>query len=245
LKNNAVLILGATSDVALAFADLCAMKGHSLILAARRTEDLLVVKSDLEIRYNVPVHLALFDARSFQTHHLFYNSLPIAPGIIACFFGYLGNQAKAELDFEESLHIIEANYTGAVSILNIATGALQIQGEGTIIGVSSVAGERGRQSNYFYGSAKAGFTAYLSGLRNRLYAHGVHVITVLPGFIDTKMTKGLPLPKPLTAQPIEVAKDIYTALAKKQNVVYTKWFWRYIMLIIKLIPEPIFKKLKL
>lgn len=245
MKNSTVLILGATSDVALAFANLCAQKGHNLILAARKIEDLQAVKNDLEIRYSVPVHLALFDASSFETHSTFYNTLPIAPGIIACFFGYLGSQPKAELDFEESLQIIQANYTGAVSILNIAAQAMKQQQEGTIVGVSSVAGERGRQSNFMYGSAKAGLTAYLSGLRNSLFAHGVHVVTILPGFIDTKMTKGLPLPKPLTAQPSEVAADIYKAISKKQNVVYTKWFWRYIMLIIKLIPEPIFKKLKL
>jgi short-subunit dehydrogenase len=108
-----------------------------------------------------------------------------------------------------------------------------------------VAGERGRQSNYFYGSAKAGFTAYLSGLRNRLFTEKVHVLTVKPGFVYTKMTENLPLPKLLTAVPEDVAKVVYSGVMKKKNVVYVKWFWRWIMLIIKSIPEFMFKKMKL
>jgi short-subunit dehydrogenase len=116
---------------------------------------------------------------------------------------------------------------------------------GTIIGISSVAGERGRMSNYLYGSAKAGFTAYLSGLRNRLFHTGVHVMSVQPGFVYTRMTESLTLPPLLTAKPEQVAADIYKAAAGGKNVIYTKWFWRYIMLIIKSIPEFMFKKLKL
>ncbi|HTR29705.1 MAG TPA: SDR family NAD(P)-dependent oxidoreductase, partial [Puia sp.] len=114
-------------------------------------------------------------------------------------------------------------------------------------GISSVAGERGRQSNYFYGSAKAGFTAYLSGLRNRLFHKGVHVLTVQPGFVNTKMTENMPLPGPalLVASPELVADVVYKAVIKKKNVVYVKWFWRWIMLLVKSIPESLFKKLKL
>jgi decaprenylphospho-beta-D-erythro-pentofuranosid-2-ulose 2-reductase len=108
-----------------------------------------------------------------------------------------------------------------------------------------VAGERGRQSNYIYGSAKAGFTAYLSGLRNRLTRSGVHVVTIKPGFVDTKMTSGLKLPAPLTAQPAQVASKIVRAVDRKADVVYVLWMWRWIMLIIKCIPEGVFKKLKL
>jgi hypothetical protein len=108
-----------------------------------------------------------------------------------------------------------------------------------------VAGERGRQSNYTYGAAKAGLTAYLSGLRNRLQSSGVHVLTLKPGFINTKMTEGLPLPKPLTAQPEQVAAAIEKGLRKRKNIIYSLWMWKYIMLIIKNIPEGIFKKLKL
>jgi short-subunit dehydrogenase len=113
------------------------------------------------------------------------------------------------------------------------------------VGISSVAGNRGRQSNYIYGSAKAGFTAYLSGLRNKLYHSKVHVLTVLPGFVNTRMTENLNLPKLLTAQPDEVGAAIYKAVKNKKDVLYVKWFWRWIMLIITSIPESMFKKRKL
>ena len=137
------------------------------------------------------------------------------------------------------------NYVGAVSILNIIAAKYVEAGKGVIVGISSVAGERGRQSNFFYGSAKAGFTAYLSGLRNRLFPKNVHVLTVKPGFVATKMTENMVTPKPVTATPDEVANAIYTAVEKKKNVIYVKWMWRWIMLIIRSIPESMFKKLKL
>ena len=116
---------------------------------------------------------------------------------------------------------------------------------GFIVGISSVAGERGRQSNYIYGAAKGALSVYLSGLRNRLHKDGVRVITVLPGFIRTKMTEHLDLPENLMAEPAEVAEDIYTAYKKGKEIIYTKWLWRWIMAIIKAIPETVFKRLKL
>jgi short-subunit dehydrogenase len=146
---------------------------------------------------------------------------------------------------EETLKTIQTNYTGAVSILNIIAQDFAGRKSGAIAGISSVAGERGRQSNYIYGSAKAGFTAYLSGLRNSLYKDNVHVLTVLPGFVYTKMTENLDLPKLLTANPADVASAVYTGIKKKKNVIYVKWFWRWIMYIIKAIPESIFKRKQL
>ena len=122
---------------------------------------------------------------------------------------------------------------------------LEKEKRGFIVGVSSVAGDRGRKANYIYGSAKAGFSAYLSGLRNRLYESGVHVLTVKPGFVNTKMTEGLDLPPKLTAQPEDVAKDIYRAQQKGKDVLYTKGIWRLVMLIIKYIPEFMFKKMSI
>jgi short-subunit dehydrogenase len=157
----------------------------------------------------------------------------------------MNDNEKVIHDWAETAKTINTNYTGAVSILNIIAADYAQRGNGTIVGISSVAGNRGRQSNYIYGSAKAGFTAYLSGLRNALYKRGVHVMTVLPGFVYTKMTEHLKLPKPLTAQPADVANVIYHGVLKKSNVVYVKWFWRWIMLIITTIPETLFKKLKL
>ena len=240
-----VLILGAKSDVAQAFAYESAAKGDTLILALRNTEDLIPLKKDIELRFKTSVHLQEFDACDFESHQGFYNGLPAKPDMVLCAFGYLGNQDTASHDFKESLKIMQVNYVGAVSILNVVANDFEARRSGVIIGISSVAGERGRKSNYTYGSAKAGFSAYLSGLRNRLFASNVHVLSVKPGFINTKMTKDLPLPAPVTAQPAEVARHIYKAAINRQDVIYSKKIWRYIMFIIKAIPESIFKKMKL
>jgi len=140
---------------------------------------------------------------------------------------------------------MDTNYTGVVSLFNIIANDFEKRKSGFIVGISSVAGDRGRKSNYIYGSAKAAFTAYLSGLRNRLYDAQVHVLTVKPGFVSTKMTEGMDLPEKLTAQPEEVAEDIYKAQQKGKNVLYTKWIWRWMMLIIRSIPEFQFKKMSI
>ncbi len=240
-----VLILGAGSDMAVALARRYAAAGHTIQLAARNPQQLRPLEQDLRIRHRIAATVHAFDALNFESHAAFYQSLPTPPDIVICVFGYLGDQEKGQQDWNEASRIINTNYTGAVSILNIAAESMAARGTGTIIGISSVAGDRGRMSNYLYGSAKAGFTAYLSGLRNRLWHSGVHVMTVEPGFVATQMTEHLTLPPLLTAQPAEVAEDIFKAAENKKNVLYTKWFWRYIMTIIRNIPEPIFKKKKL
>lgn len=241
-----VLILGALSDVAKALAHEYASNRHTIMLAARQSERLAPMVSDLEIRYSTKAYALEFDAEQFETHEQFYHQLPLLPDVVICVFGYLGNTDKGLEDWTECKKILDVNYVGAVSILNVAASSmLKHNTKGTIIGISSVAGERGRQSNFLYGSAKAGFTAYLSGLRNKLYHHGIHVLTVKPGFIKTAMTEGMPLNPKLTATPQQVAKAIYRAAAKKQDVLYVLWMWRYIMCIIRNIPEGIFKKMKL
>lgn len=240
-----VLILGAASDMAVAIARKYASAQYDLLLAARNIPRLNSLASDLKIRYNVNCSLLEFDALDYTSHTAFYNSLPLIPEIAICVFGYLGDQDKAMQDWEHASQIIQSNYSGAVSILNIVAASFVSRGSGTIVGISSVAGERGRKSNYIYGSAKAGFTAYLSGLRNDLFHKGIHVMTVLPGFVNTNMTSGMKLPPLLTAQPDEVASDIFNAVKSKTDIIYVKWMWRWIMLIIRNIPEFIFKKMKL
>ncbi len=241
-----LLILGANSQTALAIAArFAAEEKADLYLASRDTELLAKRARDLEIRYQVKARALAFDALDFDSHSAFYQALDPKPDGVVLAFGVLGDQVAAQADFDQARSIIETNYLGAVSILEIIAADFERRRAGFIIGLSSVAGERGRQSNYLYGSAKAGLTAYLSGLRNRLFPSGVSVITVLPGFIKTKMTEGLDLPPALTAEPAEAAADVYNAYKKGRNVVYTKWFWRIIMLIIKSIPEAIFKRLKL
>ena len=162
-----------------------------------------------------------------------------------CAIGFMGIQKENESNFDLRSKVLRTNYEGPVNIISEFANIYEKQGFGTIIGISSVAGDRGKASNYIYGSAKAGFTAFLSGLRNRLAKKNVHVLTVLPGTVYTKMTIDLNLPKLLTSNPDEVANDIFNAFLKKKNVIYTMRIWRLIMIIIKLIPETIFKKLKL
>jgi len=240
-----VLILGAVSDIAEAIAYAYAERGDEVILAARNISRLDRVSADMQIRFGKTPTIAEFDAVDFNSHSAFYQNLPKAPDTVVCVFGFMDDNINAINDFAIAKQIIDVNYTGAVSILNIAANAMASKGKGTIIGISSVAGERGRQSNFIYGSAKAGFTAYLAGLRNYLFHKGVHVLTVKPGFVKTKMTANMPLNPKLTAQPKQIAKDVLKAADKKKNVLYSLWMWKYIMAIIKNIPEGVFKKLKM
>ncbi|RYG06233.1 MAG: SDR family oxidoreductase [Chitinophagaceae bacterium] len=240
-----VLILGAASDMAVAIANTFASKGYDVQLAARNAARLQPLQSDLGIRFNRTVTSHEFDASQFASHQSFFDALTAKPDVTVCVFGYMSDNEIARKEWKETESMIVANYTGAVSILNIISNYYGAQKKGTIVGISSVAGERGRQSNYIYGSAKAGFTAYLAGLRNRMVQDNVHVVTVKPGFVYTKMTENLTLPKLLTATPEQVAAVVFKAADAKKNVVYVKWFWRWIMLIIKSVPEFIFKKLKM
>lgn len=240
-----VLLLGATSDMGFAIAKKFAAEKFDVQLAARKTDILAPQKSDIEIRYGVKCSLHSFDAVDFNSHKSFYESLDPSPDVVIYVIGYMNDNDKTVSDWNETLRTINTNYTGAVSILNIVAEDFAKRGSGTIIGISSVAGERGRQSNYMYGSAKSAFTAYLSGLRNKMYHQGVHVMTVLPGFVYTKMTEHLSLPAILTAKPEEVADAVYSGAKNNKNIIYVKWFWRYIMMAVTSVPETIFKKKKL
>jgi decaprenylphospho-beta-D-erythro-pentofuranosid-2-ulose 2-reductase len=240
-----LLMLGATSDMGFAIAKKFASEKFDVQLAARNPELLKPQQSDITIRYGVKCTMHSFDALDFNSHHSFYHSLETKPDVVVYVIGYMNDNEKTVASWEESLRTINTNYTGAVSILNIVADDMAKKGSGTIIGISSVAGERGRQSNYMYGSAKSAFTAYLSGLRNSMFHHGVHVMTVLPGFVYTKMTEHLNLPKMLTANPDDVAESVYKAAKKNKDVIYVKWFWRYIMMAVTSVPETIFKKKKL
>jgi len=236
-----VLIIGAKSDIAKATAREYAKHGYDLYLAARNVDELAEFAKDVVTRTQKDVQLVELDILDYETHKSFYVNLEEKPlGVISA-VGYLGDQEKAQSDFTEAKKIMDTNYTGVVSLFNIIADDFEDRRSGFIVGISSVAGDRGRKSNYIYGSAKAALTAYLSGLRNRLYDAQVNVLTVKPGFVATKMTEDMELPEKLTAQPEEVAKDIYESQQKGKNVLYTKWIWKWVMLIIKMIPEWKFK----
>jgi short-subunit dehydrogenase len=140
---------------------------------------------------------------------------------------------------------MRSNYEGPASIMAVLANRFEARGSGTLVGISSVAGNRGRASNYIYGSAKAGFTAFLSGLRSRLSRKGVHVVTVLPGFVATKMTDGMNLPAKLTATPEDCATAIERAVTRRRSIVYVKQIWWSVMFIIQLIPERYFKSMRI
>lgn len=240
-----VLILGATSDIGLAVAHAFAKEGHSLYLAARSSDRLTKDCEDIRIRYGVDVSHHDFDVLDIDGHAAFLDSLPNLPEITVCMVGMLGKQADDEKDLENATRVMRSNYEGPAAILGEVANRYEALGKGAIIGVSSVAGDRGRASNYIYGSAKAGFTAFLSGLRNRLAKSKISVLTVKPGFVDTKMTADLDLPQALTAQPQEVADAIYRGWKKGSDEIYVRRIWCLIMMIIRNIPEMIFKKLSI
>jgi len=243
--SSSVLIIGAKSDIAKELARIYAKKNYDLILAGRNIHELEEFSNDIKIRSTQNVILKEFDITDFDSHEKFYNSLDEKPLGVIVVAGYMKEQKIVQKDWNETLNTINVNYTGAVSILNIIANDFEDRKYGFIVGISSVAGDRGRKVNYIYGSAKAGFTAYLSGLRNRLYDNDVHVLTVKPGFVYTKMTKNMDLPEKLTATPNEVAEDIFKAQQKKKDILYTKWIWRYIMCVIRHIPETIFKRMSI
>ncbi len=247
MTRGTVLILGATSAIARGTAAALAARGYDLHLGARDLDELRRDAADLAIRYGVKVGYRAFDAEATELHADYLqrvvDEVGELTGVLVA-FGYLGSQPKAAGDFDETLAIINRNFVGAVSILNLCADHLEQRGRGFIIGIGSVAGDRGRQSNYTYGAAKGAFALYLQGLRNRLFPAGVRVVTVKPGFVDTGMTYGMP-GLFLVATPAFVGERIARAAERGGEVIYVPWFWRYIMLIITHIPERIFKRLKL
>jgi short-subunit dehydrogenase len=242
------MILGGTSGIARAVAAEFARHGYGLMLVARRQEELETVAADLRVRYAVPVQTALLDALDESGRDGAIDAALQAVGDslagVVLAIGYLGDQKQAESDWAEARRILDTNFTSSVALLNRVADHMEPRGRGFIAAISSVAGDRGRQSNYFYGSAKAALSTYLSGLRNRLAPRGVRVVTIKPGFVDTPMTYGKP-GMFLVASPEAAARGIVKAIRGGRDVAYVPGFWAIIMGIIRAIPEPIFKKLKL
>jgi len=241
-----MIVLGSTSEVAQAFVEKALQEGEKferiyLFTSSRETTERFARHIDVKfLQQSEVIELDL-------TKDIDYNRFEqINSGLLFCATGYLGEGTEESLyDNKNTELIIDINYAKLIPVLNYFAHKFENRRSGTIIGLSSVAGDRGRQSNFIYGSAKAAFTAYLSGLRNYLFDRKVHVLTVKPGFMATKMTEGLPLNPKLTATPKQAAECIFKAYKKQKNVAYVLPVWGIIMLIIRNIPEFIFKKLKL
>ncbi|UYV38502.1 SDR family oxidoreductase [Rhodobacteraceae bacterium D3-12] len=240
------IILGATSSMARALARTLAEQGHSLFLAGRDMDDIARIAADCTARGAPLAQAVKFDARKPATFTPLIETLAQQEGTLnaAVFVGSMPEQEAIDADPALIDGTIMDSFTGPARFLQMLAPLIEERGSGTIVGVGSVAGDRGRVGNYVYGAAKAGFHTYLSGLRNRLTRAGGHVVTVKPGFVDTAMTWGIE-GMFLVAPPEKVAADILRAVKKRRNVIYTPFFWRYIMLIIRSIPEPIFKKLSI
>lgn len=241
-----MIVLGSTSEVAQAFVEKALQEGEKfekiyLFTSNRETTERFA--RHLDVKFLQQSEIIELDLTKEIDYNAFEN---INSTLLFCAVGYLGEGTEEGLyDNKNTQQIIEINYSKLIPVINYFAHKFENRRSGTIIGLSSVAGDRGRQSNFIYGSAKAAFTAYLSGLRNYLFDKKVHVMTIKPGFMATKMTEGLPLNPKLTASPKQAAECIYKALKKQKNVAYVLPVWGVIMMIIRNIPEFIFKKLKL
>lgn len=243
-----ILIIGATSAIAEATARLWAKQGHALYLVGRNAERLQAMAADLKIRGASVTHWDVLDVNEFAAHETKLDAAASALqglDVVLIAHGTLSNQMNCENDVAETLQEFNTNALSVISLLTILANRLQAQQHGCIAVISSVAGERGRQSNYVYGAAKGAVTVFLEGLRNRLYASSVQVLTIKPGFVDSPMTALVEKKGPLWAQPEVIAQGIVSAIAKRKNVVYLPWFWGVIMVVIRSIPEAMFKRLKL
>ncbi|MEC3874740.1 SDR family NAD(P)-dependent oxidoreductase [Chryseobacterium salviniae] len=241
-----MIVLGSTSEVAQAFVEEALKQGgkfEKIYLITSNVETTERFARHIDVKFLQQAEVIELDVMKETDYSVFEH---INSNLLFCAVGYLGEGTEEGLyDNKNTERIIDINYAKLVPVLTYFAQKFESRRSGTIIGLSSVAGDRGRQSNFIYGSAKAAFTAYLSGLRNYLSDKKVHVITVKPGFMATKMTEGLPLNPKLTATPEQAAKCIFKAYKKRKDIVYVLPVWEIIMFIIRNIPEFIFKKLKL
>lgn len=242
-----ILIIGATSAIAEATARIWAQRGDQLFLVARNEERLSLMTKDLKVRGAPEAHEYCMDTNNFDQHSSMLDKAFGVLGeidIVLIAHGKLSNQKDCEQSVDLTMHEIKTNALSVIALLTHLANRFEIQRSGTIAVISSVAGDRGRASNYVYGSAKAMVTSFTSGLRQRLFQSGVSVVTIKPGFVDTPMTaefkKGL-----LWASPIKVGILIVASCDKKNKEIYAPGFWWSIMLIIKLIPQNIFNKVQL
>lgn len=245
-----VIVLGALSAIGEATARLYAAEGARLVLAGRSSERLQQVANDLTVRGAAEVRVWPIDlvACSDAAGELGRMADALAEPIdaVLLFFGVLGDQALAEREPDEASRIIDTNFTAAASWCLAAAALLERQNAGVLVAVSSVAGDRGRQSNYVYGASKAGLSVLVEGIAHRLAKTKARAVVVKPGFVDTPMTARMKRGGPLWAKPEAIARSIKSAVEQPARpVIYTPWYWRFIMLAVRNVPAFIFHKTKL
>jgi len=242
-----ILILGATSAIAKHTTRLLAADEHTLYLVARNEDKLSSMKQDMLVRGATDVHYETCDLADNSQHESLLKRATDSMSsidIVLIAYGTLGIQKESEKSYANTLAELQTNCLSVISLLTLLANQFESQASGTIAVISSPSGDRGRQSNYIYGTAKGALSIFLQGLRNRLAKSKVHVLTIKPGFVDTPMTKDFTKGF-LWVNPDVISKGIYNAIKKKREVVYLPFFWGYIMMIIKSIPEKIFKRLSL
>jgi decaprenylphospho-beta-D-erythro-pentofuranosid-2-ulose 2-reductase len=243
---QSVLVLGGTSDIAVAIAQrLAAQRGARVVLAARKPEACETIAAQLRTAGASDVQSVAFDATDFSSHEAFVRSTFDRFGdfdVVLIAFGVLGNQERAEHDAAAALEIVQTNYTGVVSVSVPLVERLRAQGHGTIVLLSSVAGERVRRANFVYGSSKAGVDGYFQGLAAALSGSGVHVVIVRPGFVRTKMTAGMKA-APLAASVEQVADATVRAIARGTEVVWVPAGLRGVMSGLRHLPRGVFRRL--
>lgn len=242
-----LLILGATSAIAHETAKNFAVDGADVVLVARNEAKLKLVRDDLLVRGAKSATAITADLSDISNHAALLDQVNTTLGgldAVLIAHGTLGDQATSQASLDTTLQEFTTNGLSYISLLTLLGNQFEAQRQGCIAVISSVAGDRGRGSNYVYGSAKSAVTAFTSGLRNRLSKVGVAVVTIKPGFVDTPMTAHIKK-NALFAKPEAVGKRIYQAMVKGEAVVYVPWFWQYVMMIIRAVPEGIFKKLSL
>jgi short-subunit dehydrogenase len=242
-----ILVIGAGSAIAEATARLFAQRGDALFLVGRKADVLDSMCADLKVRGASAVGMRAMDANDFSAHQAMLEDAEQSLSgldVVLIAYGTLSDQKACESSVELTLQELSTNAISVAAILTRVATRFEQRKSGTIAVISSVAGDRGRQSNYVYGSAKALVTAFTSGLRQRLYKSGVGVVTIKPGFVDTPMTAAFPK-GPLWASPRKVAAGIVRAIDRSDSVRYLPGFWRLIMLIIRSIPETVFRRLQL
>src|SRR5689334_24718968 len=242
-----VLIVGATSAIATETARVYAAYGARLFLTGRDGARLDGVAADLRVRGAGAVETAVLDVTDRRRGPEVLESAWAAFGgldVALLAHGVLPDQARCQASADETLAAIDVNLTSTVALLTPLANRFEAARAGCIAVISSVAGDRGRQSNYVYGCAKGGLDRFLEGLRNRLFRSGVAVITLKPGFVDTPMTAGM-RQGPLFASARRAGRAVHRAIERRRDVAYIPWFWRPIMAIIRALPEPVFKRLRL